>query len=93
MKKLLCLFSLLLVTLSAHAGSRCIIYTTQELNEMRIDELEATIVENKEKISDNSGFLASAEDKVARQTCLIQNQRVTEVLEKKRPKTPPGDVK
>ncbi len=80
MKKLLGLI-LLATVLSAHAAPKCMHYTQQEMEAMTIDELKAAIAENKEKIDDYSTMFAS--QRAEHHNCLVQNQRITTVLNAK----------
>lgn len=84
MKKLFCLI-LLAATVSAHAAPKCIRYMDQELLAMTVDELKTTLKENQAIIEENSRMFASSAEKAARQSCLIQNQRVSDILKTKLP--------
>lgn len=77
---------LLVTALSAYAAPKCIRYAKEELNGMTADELKATIKENEAAIEDFSSF--SFAERSARNNCLIQNQRISSILEKKSPKKP-----
>ena len=78
-------------TLSVFAAPKCTRYANEELNEMSADELKSAIKDNEENIQGYSSF--SFAERSERNNCLIQNQRISAVLEKKFPKKPPASSK